>query len=135
MNNQLKNLKMKKLLIFTVVLIIGLGANPLYAQKKENKVVCFKSDMDCSHCEQTLNDYLKFEKGVKDLKVDHGSNTIRVEYKEGKNTDEKLAEAIEKKGYKAQKISTEEYVELIEHAKHEGHDHGSEQHRERTPKQ
>ena len=126
---------MKKILIIAVAFLIGLATNPLHAQKKENKVVCFKSDMDCSHCEQTLNDYLKFEKGVKDLKVDHASNTIMVEYKEDKNTDEKLAKAIEKKGYKAQKISTEEYKKLVEHAEHDGHDHGSEEHRDRTSKQ
>lgn len=123
---------MKKLLIITIALLIGVAANPLYAQKKENKVVCFKSNMDCAHCEQTINDYLKFEKGVKDLKVDHASNTIMVEYKEGKNTDEALGKAIEKKGYKAEKISKKEYDELIGHA-HENHEHGNEQHQDRTP--
>jgi len=122
---------MKKLVLMTVVLLIGIVSNPLYAQKEGNKVVCFKSNMDCSHCEKTLSEYLKFEKGVKNLKVDHVSNTIRVEYKDGKNTDEALAKAVEKKGYKAEKISTEAYDKIVAHAKEAGHEHEHEQHKER----
>ncbi len=99
------------------------------AQKKGNKVVCFKSDMDCAQCEQTLQEYMKFEKGVKDLKVDHASNTIFIEYKEGKNSDDKLAAAIEKKGYKAEKITKKEYEEIVNHAKE--HEHSEEVHKER----
>ncbi len=124
---------MKRLLIITIALLISVASNSLYAQKKENKTVCFKSNMDCAHCEKTVADYLKFEKGVKDLKVDHASNTILVKYKEGKNTDEALAKAIEKKGYKAEKITAKEYDKLVEHAK-ENHEHAHEQHQERTPK-
>lgn len=122
---------MKKLLILTIVLLAGFATQPLYAQKKGNKVVCFKSNMDCSDCEKTLSEYLKFEKGVKDLKVDHVSNTIMVEYKEGKNSDESMAKAVEKKGYKAEKISQDEYKKIVAHAKEAGHDHKHEQHQER----
>ncbi len=91
---------MKRLLIITIALLIGVASSPLYAQKKENKTVCFKSNMDCAHCEKTVADYLKFEKGVKDLKVDHASNTILVEYKEGKNADEALPKLSRKKAIK-----------------------------------
>ncbi len=88
--------------------------------------------MDCAQCETTDTDYLKFEKGVKDLKkLDHASNTIWVEYKEGKNTDEELAKAIEEKGYKANKISMEQYTQIVEKTKYEGHQHGAEVHKER----
>ena len=104
---------MKKILIITMALFIGIVSNPLYAQKKENKIVCFKSSMDCANCQKTISDYLRFEKGVKDLKVDFESNTIKIEYKEGKNTDEGLAKAIQKKGYKAKKISAEEYKKIM----------------------
>ena len=121
---------MKKLiLLLTVAMFIGFAGTEALAQKKGNKVVCFKSDMDCAQCEQTLQEYMKFEKGVKDLKVDHASNTIFVEYKEGKNSDEKLAAAIEKKGYKAEKITKKEYEEIVNHAKE--HEHSEEVHKER----
>ncbi|WP_045032978.1 heavy-metal-associated domain-containing protein [Draconibacterium sediminis] len=105
---------MKKLiLLFTMAVFIGFAGNETFAQKKENKVVCFKSNMDCADCEKTVTEYLKFEKGVKDLKIDHVSNTILVEYKDGKNSDEELAAAIEKKGYKADKITKKEYEEIV----------------------
>ncbi|WP_303922694.1 heavy-metal-associated domain-containing protein [Draconibacterium sediminis] len=105
---------MKKLiLLFTMAMFIGFAGNETFAQKKENKVVCFKSNMDCADCEKTVTEYLKFEKGVKDLKIDHVSNTILVEYKDGKNSDEELAAAIEKKGYKADKITQKEYEEIV----------------------
>ncbi|AHW61061.1 Heavy-metal-associated domain-containing protein [Draconibacterium orientale] len=123
---------MKKLiLLVTMAMFIGFAGNETFAQKKENKVVCFKSNMDCADCEKTVTEYLKFEKGVKDLKVDHASNTILVEYKDGKNSDEKLAAAIEKKGYKADKITQKEYEEIVAHAQGHGHEHNHEVHKER----
>jgi periplasmic mercuric ion binding protein len=123
---------MKKLIyVLMVAMMVSFTTNQASAQKKGNKVVCFKSNMDCTECEKTLTEYLKFEKGVKDLKVDHASNTILVEYKDGKNTEDGFAKAIVKKGYKADKISTEQYKKIIEHAKEQGHKHGAEVHTER----
>jgi len=118
---------MKNLIyVLMVALFIGFSANDTMAQKKADKVVCFKSNMDCVDCEKTITEYLKFEKGVKDLKVDHASNTIFVKYKDGKNTDENLAKAVEKKGYVAEKISTKEYKEIVKESKEVGHDHAGE---------
>jgi len=122
---------MKRTILITLVLFVGVAANQTFAQKTETKVVCFKSDMDCSNCERTITEHLKFEKGVKDLKVDHASNTILIEYKDGKNSDEGFAKAIEKKGYKAEKITQKQYEEIVEHTHKEGHQHGAEVHRER----
>lgn len=103
-----------KNLIFVLALIMFAGFTTVetFAQKKGNEVVCYKSDMDCANCEKTVSEYLKFEKGVKALKVDHVSNTIMVEYKAGKNSSEGVAKAIEKKGYKAEKISMEDYKKI-----------------------
>lgn len=127
---------MKKLLIIVVAFLVGVAANPLYAQKKntekkKTEVARFKSNMDCAECEQTISNYLKFEKGVKKLEIDHASNTIVVEYKQGKNSDEKLAKAIEKTGYKAQKITEKEYITLVSSAS-KTHEHGTEQHKTRS---
>jgi copper chaperone CopZ len=85
------------------------------AQNKasETVAVCFKSNMDCKDCELTLTNYLKFEKGVKDLNVDFESNTIKVIYKAGKNTPENIAKGIKKKGYEANSITEKEYEKLI----------------------
>ena len=123
---------MKNLVLILTIFVIGAFSGQSYAQKKGNSVVYFKSNMDCVKCEKTLNEYLKFEKGVKDLKVDHASNTIYIEYKSNKSSDAQLGKAIEKKGYKAERISEEKYREIIAHAKEHGHEHGTEVHRERN---
>lgn len=122
---------MKKL-VFLVVLtmLAGFATNQTFAQKKGNEVVCYKSDMDCSECEKTIIEYLKFEKGVKDLKVDHVSNTIKVEYKAGKNDAKGLAKAIEKKGYSAKEISIEDYKKII--AIEKEHEHNNHVHKDRN---
>jgi mercuric ion binding protein len=105
---------MKNLIyLMTIALCIGFSTNQTFAQKKGNEVVCYKSNMDCADCEKKITEYLKFEKGVKDLKVDYVSNTIMVEYKAGKNTNEGVAKAIEKKGYTAEILSTEEYKKIV----------------------
>jgi copper chaperone CopZ len=117
---------MKRVFFIALALVVGVATNPLFAQKKGNEVVCFKSNMDCADCETKVSEYLKFEKGVKDLKVDHVTNTILVEYKTGKNTSEGFAKAIEKKGYKAEKISMEDYQKITgldEHGHKHDHEH------------
>jgi len=95
---------------------MAFGAS-LLAQAQEVKsdlsTVCFKSSMDCHNCEVTLTNFLKFEKGVKDLKVDLKSNTIKVVYKSGKNSTENLQKGIRKQGYEANPISEKEYETLV----------------------
>jgi periplasmic mercuric ion binding protein len=117
-----------KNLVVLIVLILG-ATFIATAQKAENKVVCFKSSMDCADCEKTLTEHLKFEKGVKDLKVDHVSNTILIEYKDGKNTDDGFAKSIEKKGYVADKISKDEYEKVLKETAEKGHVHEAETHK------
>lgn len=123
---------MKQIIILISIVLAGSFTSQLSAQKKGRAVVCFESNMDCVDCEKTLNEYLRFEKGVKDLKVDHASNTIFVEYDEKKNNEQGLIKAVEKKGYKADKISRERYDELISEESKQGHQHKEEVHRERN---
>ena len=122
---------MKKLAVLLMVFMIAGFAGDLSAQKKGRDIVCFKSNMDCADCEATLYEHLRFEKGVKDLKVDYASNTIFIEYKSNKNNDKSIAESIEKKGFKAEKISQEEYKKIVAQTEKHGHDHSQEAHRER----
>lgn len=109
---------MKKL----ILMILALGtftSSHLFAQKKEKNVVCFKSNMHCESCQNTLTEYLKFEKGVKELKIDHASNTILIEYKADKNSNENFAKAIVKKGYQANPISMDEYSKIVKEVESE----------------
>lgn len=107
---------MKKYIgLFLICLAVVAISNPALSQNKTSDLVtvCFKSSMDCHNCELTLTNYLKFEKGVKDLKVDLATNTIKVVYKAGKNTPENIAVGIKKKGYEANQITEEEYKKLL----------------------
>ena len=105
---------MKNLLcIFVFVFATGI-THIAGAQKKSDPVVYFKSNMDCADCQKALFEHLRFERGVKDLKIDHVSNTIKVVYAEKRTGDEALKMAVEKKGYVAEKINREEYAKLIE---------------------
>lgn len=110
-----------------VILVIVLASGITYvanAQKKSDPVVYFKSNMDCGECEKTLFEHLRFERGVKDLKIDHVSNTIKVVYAEKRTGDEALKKAVEKKGYEAQKINEEEYAQRLEKSAKEPHSQG-----------
>lgn len=123
---------MKNLIyLLMVTMVISFSTSETLAQKKVAKTVCFKSDMDCADCEKKIYEYLKFEKGVKNIKVDHASNTILVQYKEGKNTDEKIAKAVEKKGYQAEKITKDQYDKIVAEIKVHGHEHKHEEHKDR----
>jgi periplasmic mercuric ion binding protein len=123
---------MKQIFILTLILLAGGITSQLSAQKKGRAVACFESNMDCVDCEKTLIEHLRFEKGVKDLKVDHASNTIFVEYDEKKNNEQGLIKAVEKKGYKADKISRERYDELLSEESKQGHQHKEEVHRKKN---
>jgi periplasmic mercuric ion binding protein len=123
---------MKQIVFLILIVLAGSFTSQLSAQKKGRAVVCFESDMECVDCETTLIEYLRFEKGVKDLKIDHASNTILVEFDEKKNNEQGLAKAVEKKGYKADKISRERYDELLSEKLKHGHQHNGEVHRERN---
>ena len=109
--------KIIKLFIFSLIIMAFATAANAQAPKSDQVTVCFKTNMDCIDCEATLTNYLKFEKGVKDLKVDFKSNTIKVVYKTGKNTPENLAKGIKKQGYEANVITEEQYKTIVEEAK------------------
>ncbi|MFW6257821.1 MAG: heavy-metal-associated domain-containing protein [Prolixibacteraceae bacterium] len=104
---------MKKLALLLMMTMIAGFASDMSAREKGREEVYFKSDMDCGQCEKDLYEHLRFEKGIKDLKVDHVSNTIFIEYKTNKSNDESFAEAIEEKGFKAEKITQEEYKKIV----------------------
>ncbi len=108
---------MKRLIqLFIIGLLAMFFKTEAMAQDSKNELttVCYKTNMTCHNCENTLTNYLKFEKGVKDLKFDLQSNTIKVVYKSGKNSPENLAKGIKKQGYEANVIPEKEYNHLIQ---------------------
>ena len=110
-------MRIKKSIQLILVCCIALVfATEALAQEPKNDqvTVYYKSSMDCHDCEVTLTNFLKFEKGVKDLKVDWKTNTIKVVYKSGKSSSENLSKGIKKQGYEANPITEKEYVTLMD---------------------
>ncbi len=99
-------------LLLFVSFFIGFPMNSA-AQKKSDPVVYFKSNMHCEDCEKTLFEHLRFEKGVKDLKLDHVSNTLKIVYAEKRTGEDALKNAVIKKGYEAEKINEQEYMKIL----------------------
>ncbi|MBR4756447.1 MAG: heavy-metal-associated domain-containing protein [Bacteroidales bacterium] len=76
------------------------------AEKADGNIctVSFSTDMNCESCVEKVSENIAFEKGVKDLKVSLEEEKITVKYDKRKTTEEVLAAAIRKLGYKAEKI-------------------------------
>lgn len=106
--------KLIQLVIIGLMIVVSSQESKAQSPKSDLTTVHYTSSMDCHDCELTLTNYLKFEKGVKDLKVDWKANTIKVVYKSGKNTPENLAKGIVKKGYEAEPITELQYKAIME---------------------
>jgi mercuric ion binding protein len=104
---------MKKLLVVVVLVCAAAIVAPGQDKATKNEIVCYKSSMDCSSCENTIFETLRFEKGVKEVKTDLSSNTIKVVFDRRKNNREALAKVIQEKGYKADVITEDEYIKLV----------------------
>lgn len=68
----------------------------------------------CEMCVATIEKGYKFEKGVKESRVDLETNTVTVKYKKGKTDEESIKKALTKMGYSADDMgpSPEAYDDL-----------------------
>ncbi|MFV0344918.1 MAG: heavy-metal-associated domain-containing protein [Bacteroidales bacterium] len=87
--------------------------------KKKTETAYFQSNMHCTSCEAKVEEKLRFEKGMKDLKIDAHTNTIKLEYSNSKTNSTHLKEVIEGMGYEAKIINKDEYEKLQDHENHE----------------
>lgn len=106
---------MKRLLVSLLIALgaVAFSAAPAFAApvratveqkaKKETRTVTFKTSIHCQNCVKKLNDNVAFEKGVKDLKVSLDEKLVTITYNPSKTDEARLAKAIEKLGYTAQK--------------------------------
>jgi copper chaperone CopZ len=83
-----------------------------------------KSSITCASCKKTIENGLRFEKGVKLTTVDVKSKTITVLYNPEKTTPEKVKIAITKLGYDADTMPADKkaYDNLEDCCKIGGHD-------------
>lgn len=103
---------MKKLILLFSLLV----ATPLLAQNgnipEESGPKVAHLDIHtstvCDMCEQTIEENLIYEKGVKKVDVDLAKSEIHVEYDPKKNTPDGLRKAVAKLGYMADDIPGDE---------------------------
>lgn len=102
----------KSSFFLTLLLLISVyaGAGDM---KSKNDTVFLRSNMHCLNCQNSIFDLLRFEKGVRDLEVDHVSNTVKVVFDRKKTSPETISDMVVRKGYLADIISGKEYDLLV----------------------
>ena len=124
---------MKTLKIMMLVLITGLTMQSVSAQSEKNTEIDIKVSSQCNECKETIEKAMAFEKGIKSAVVDLETNTVKVTYRMGKTTPEKIRKAISEAGYDADDIAAnpKAYENLSDCCKkptdrkfdHAGHNH------------
>lgn len=108
--------KLRLLTIFMLSIFTMTAVTSTFAAKKEKKVCILNVEMDCGSCAKKVKKGLRFEKGIKKLKVDIKKQTVAITYRADKTTPEKLLKAVKKLGYKAS---------ISKVGEHKAHKHGS----------
>lgn len=96
---------MKTIRIMMLVLITGLTLTSVSAQSEKLTEIDIKVSSQCNECKETIEKALAFEKGIKSSSVDLETNTVKVTYRVGKTTPEKIRKAISEVGYDADDIT------------------------------
>ena len=93
---------MKSIFKFSTMVLLMLFAVSSNAQtQKEITTTTFACKLHCHSCKDNIMKNIPYEKGVKDVKVDMEKQQLTVEYKTGKNENEKLNKALKKLGFDA----------------------------------
>ena len=96
---------MKTLLRITLTALIAIVALNTNAQKKASvKEVTYQCDFDCPSCETKVMKNIPYEKGVTNVLVNYDQKLVTVEYKEAKNSNEGIKQALEELGYKVSDV-------------------------------
>mgnify|MGYP001185050425 FL=1 len=100
---------MKTIKKFVLAILITTVPAIISAQdkSKETETIKYSTSIDCANCVNKIMTNLPYEKGIKDVKCDLPSKTVTVTYVKDKNNSEQIKKAIEKLGYTAKEITTE----------------------------
>lgn len=98
---------MKTLKIFITLLALTAIVDAS-AQKASKEEVSIKVSSQCSMCKETIEKALAFEKGIVKAELDLETDTVKVVYKSGKTTPEKIRKAISDVGYDADDVTANE---------------------------
>jgi len=94
--------------ILACALLIGMPQSASAQKQDETKEVCISASLHCKSCQKKVEREMAFEKGVKSVTTNLEEKTVTIKYDASKNSDEKLAEALKKLGYKVKILKAEE---------------------------
>ena len=97
---------MQKLIIMMLLIVLPVL---LIAQdeKKTTETVKFTTSITCNNCVNKIMTNLPQEKGIKDVKCNVATKEVVVTYQKDKNNPEQIIKSIEKLGFTAKEITTE----------------------------
>lgn len=98
-----------KLLVLLLMIFCSIS---VFAADKTTEVFTLDHKMS-SHCEKKIMGNLRFEKGVKDLKVNLKDNTITITFSPDKTNSENIIKAFQKIGFNAQKVNSSAEEETL----------------------
>lgn len=107
--------------ITTLLLCIMLATTFVFAQSE----VRIKTSAECETCKKKLEGNLKYEKGIKFVKLNLDDKVLSVNYNPKKTSPEEIKKAISKLGYDADDVKADslEYSRLPECCKKDGMKH------------
>ena len=98
-------MKLIKILI-ALIAVVAITNSVDAKSKKEIKKVTYSCEMDCESCETKIKKNIPYEKGVKSVTTDMEAQTVTIEYRADKNSDEKIQDALVKLGFKDAEVKS-----------------------------
>lgn len=99
---------MKTTVITMLILLIGMsGAYARETEKKKVKEIEIKTSAVCSMCKDRIEEYMAYEKGVKEAILDLETKVLTIKYKTQRTTPDELRKAVTKIGYDADDLEAD----------------------------
>lgn len=94
------------------MLIILFGISGAYAQEKEKEKkkveeIEIKTSAVCGMCKDRIEEYMAYEKGVKEAGLDLETKVLTLKYQSNKTNPDKLRKAVTKIGYDADDLEAD----------------------------
>lgn len=113
------------MLIVCCVSIADVSAQTKSKKESKKDTVLFETVLHCKDCEDKIMKNIAFEKGVTDIVTDIPTQTVKIEYRKDKTDKIKLANAMDKLGFKVKEVCPSTVTKKGD-ACCGGHDHGAE---------
>ena len=97
-------MKTKRILFAVTIMVFSMGqlsAVTFWPAKSKRDTVVFNVPMDCHNCQEKIEKYMAFEKGVKGMETSLEKQTVQISYDIRKTDVNALQQGFKKIGYEA----------------------------------